>query len=429
MAVVTTRSWRISPECSSRWDRRCSKARDTGIMPLTRHLTATIAAIDRQLASPADTDSLNLQRPPTEMAAARAERWSAETAGLVADVIRPALARYRSALAATADHGRSDDHPGLAHLDGGARHYEDLVWSHTSLETSSESVHRIGLEQVERLEDEYRRLAAPLVGSTDLAEIYRYLREEPHLRYRRGSDIVADATSALARAEAAAPNWFGRLPESPCVASETPHGPLAFYSKPDPDTGKPGRFFFNTSAPEAWGTFQLQAVTFHESIPGHHLQLALLVEDDSLHRVHADLPVTVYSEGWGLYTERLADEMGLYTSDLDRIGMLAADSMRACRLVVDSGMHALGWSRDHAIEYVMDHSPLSRRTAEGEIDRYIGMPGQALSYMTGRLEIDRLRSESERRSGSGFDIKNFHDRVLMNGGVPLPTLRRLVLGG
>ena len=210
------------------------------------------------------------------------------------------------------------------------------------------------------------------------------------------------------------------------MAAEVEQGALAFYSKPIPEVGKPGRFFFNTSDPSAWKTFQLEAVTFHESIPGHHLQLALVVETDDIHGVHTDLPVTVYAEGWGLYTERLADEMGLYSSELDRIGMLAADSMRACRLVTDTGIHALGWSRDRAIQYVLDHSPLSRRIAMGEIDRYIGMPGQALSYMIGRLEIDRIRSEAEQRPG--FEIKAFHDAVLSHGMVPLGTLRDLVLG-
>ena len=144
-----------------------------------------------------------------------------------------------------------------------------------------------------------------------------------------------------------------------------------------------------------------------------------------MHGVHTELPVTVYSEGWGLYTERLADEMGLYSSDLDRIGMLAADSMRACRLVTDTGMHILGWSRDRAIEYVLAHSPLSRGIAESEIDRYIGLPGQALSYMIGRLEIDRIRHQAEQ--SEDFEIKAFHDAVLRHGAVPMGTLERLVL--
>ena len=399
----------------------------SGIMPLTSHLTATIAAIDAQLIQPAHSDPLTGQAPPRDLTQAEASTWSAETARLVAEEVRPALARYRDTLAVIAAAGRSDDEPGLCHLEGGSQHYEDLVWSHTTLETSADAVHRVGLEQIERLEDEYLRVAGPAIGVHDLEEIYGRLRDDPALRYRSGDQIVADATRALAKAEAAAPSWFGRLPESRCVASQAHQGALAFYSKPDPAAGKPGTFYFNTSVPEAWGTFQLEAVTYHESIPGHHLQLALLVEDDSIHPVHADLPITAHSEGWGLYTERLADEMGLYGSELDRVGMLAADSMRACRLVVDTGMHALGWSRSRAVDYILDHSPLTRRLAESEVDRYIGMPGQALSYMTGRLEIDRLRAESERRAGDAFDIKDFHDRILRHGLVPLPILRDLVL--
>lgn len=399
----------------------------SGIMPLTSHLTATIAAIDAQLAHPGHSDPLTGQTPPRDLTQAEASTWSAETARLIAEEVRPALARYRNALADVADAGRSDDEPGLCHLEGGSQHYEDLVWSHTTLETSADAVHRVGLEQIDRLEDEYLRVAGPAIGVDDLEGIYGRLRDDPALRYRSGDQIVADATRAVAKAEAAAPSWFGRLPRSRCVASEAHQGALAFYSKPDPAAGKPGTFYFNTSVPEAWGTFQLEAVTYHESIPGHHLQLALLVEDDSIHPVHADLPITAHSEGWGLYTERLADEMGLYGSELDRIGMLAADSMRACRLVVDTGMHALGWSRRRAVDYILDHSPLTRRLAEGEVDRYIGMPGQALSYMTGRLEIDRLRAESERRAGDAFDIKDFHHRILRHGLVPLPILRDLVL--
>ncbi|MDH3250283.1 MAG: DUF885 domain-containing protein [Acidimicrobiia bacterium] len=398
---------------------------DAGPLPLTRHLTETIAAIDAQLTRDDVSNPLLAQPAPTDTPVEYQDHWRRETARLVHDVVHPALARYRDSMAAAADFGRDDDRPGLCHLDGGAELYRDLVWSHTSLGLSGEEVHQIGLDQVDRLEEEYRSVAGPLLGTDDIGEIYARLRDDPELSYRDGAQLVADASRALERAAAAAPDWFGTLPQSPCVAEEIAQGALAFYSKPIPEVGKPGRFFFNTSDPSAWKTFQLEAVTFHESIPGHHLQLALVVESDDIHGVHTDLPVTVYSEGWGLYTERLADEMGLYSSEFDRIGMLAADSMRACRLVTDTGMHALGWSRARAIDYVLDHSPLTRRTAEGEIDRYIGLPGQALSYMIGRIEIDRIRREAEQRPD--FEIKAFHDAVLENGMVPLGTLRSLVL--
>lgn len=397
-----------------------------GTLPLTRHLTETIASIDAQLTRPDVSNPLLAQPPPTGTSTEHRQRWAQETVRLTHELVHPALGRYRDALAHAADFGRDDSQPGLCHLEGGEAVYRDLVWSHTSFELSGEDVHQIGLEQISRLEDEYRSLAGPILGTRDIGEIYARLRDDPDLAYQDGSRLVEDASRALERAGAAAPDWFGTLPTSPCVAEEIAQGALAFYSKPIPEVGKPGRFFFNTSDPSAWKTFQLEAVTFHESIPGHHLQLALVVETDDIHGVHTDLPVTVYSEGWGLYTERLADEMGLYSSDMDRVGMLAADSMRACRLVTDTGMHALGWSRDQAIRYILDHSPLTRRIAEGEVDRYIGMPGQALSYMIGRIEIDRIRRESEQRPD--FEIKAFHDAVLSNGMVPLGTLRNLVLG-
>ncbi len=396
-----------------------------GRLPLARHLTSTIAAIDAHLIKPDAANPLLAQAPPTGLSATAQQDWAEVTEGLVRSAVHPALARYRDAMTAVADQAPDDARPGLCHLDGGADLYRDLVWSHTSLPLTGERVHEIGLEQIARLEDEYREMAGPIFGTSDITEIYSRLRDDPDLAYESGAQLVRDATRALERANAVAPDWFETLPVSPCIAAEIEQGALAFYSRPIPAVGKPGSFFFNTSDPSAWKTFQLEAVTFHESIPGHHLQLALGVESETLHGVHTELPVTVYSEGWGLYTERLADEMGLYSSDLDRLGMLAADSMRACRLVTDTGMHALGWSRDQAVDYVLAHSPLSRGIAEGEIDRYIGIPGQALSYMIGRLEIDRIRAAAEQRPG--FEIKAFHDSVLRHGSVPLGTLKSLIL--
>jgi uncharacterized protein (DUF885 family) len=287
-------------------------------------------------------------------------------------------------------------------------------------------VHQIGIDQVARLEDEYRAMAGPLLGTTDVDEIYRRLREDPALHYEDADELVADATDTLARATSAAPAWFGRLPKAPCTASAIDGGAVAYYSPPARDGSKPGAFYFNTKDPAGWGRFELESTTFHEGVPGHHLQLAIAQESLDLHPLLADYVVVAYCEGWGLYAERLADEMGLYSTELDRIGMLGGDSMRACRLVVDTGLHALGWSRERAITYMVDHSPMSRQQVEAEIDRYIGDPGQALGYMIGRLEIDRIRADAEQRLGSRFDIRAFHDVVLSVGSVPLTTLRRAV---
>ena len=180
-----------------------------------------------------------------------------------------------------------------------------------------------------------------------------------------------------------------------------------------------------TGDPSAWTRYQLEVTTFHEAIPGHHLQIALALELD-LHPIVGQLEVVSYGEGWGLYAERLADEMSLYSSPLQRLGMLTLDSLRAARLVADTGLHALGWTRDDAITFVVDHTAQSRGNAEAEVDRYIGDPGQATSYMVGRLEIQRLRREAEARLGVLFSVRDFHDVVLGNGMTPLGELARTI---
>ncbi|MFW2512529.1 DUF885 domain-containing protein [Demequina sp. SO4-13] len=396
-----------------------------GRIGLSRHLSASADAVEAYLSEPvAGADALAAQAPPTE--SSDPEAWAGALVGVIETEVRPALRRYADALRALAERGRDDEHAGLVHLEGGLEHYRDLVWAHTTLPLEPAEVHQLGLEVVEALEEEYRDLAGPLLGTTDNAEIYARLRDDTQMHYRSGEDIVRDATAALERANEAAPEWFAHVPRSACVANAITSGPVAFYSPPAVDGSKPGEFFFNASDPSAWSTYELEAITYHESIPGHHLQFALHAESTQLHPVLRQLHVTSYLEGWGLYTERLADEMGLYTSDLSRVGMLAADSLRACRLVVDTGLHALRWSRQEAIDYMAAHCPLSIQQITGEVDRYIGLPGQALAYMIGRREIQAIRTEAE--TASEFDIREFHDRVLRHGMVPLTTLRRLVLG-
>ena len=182
----------------------------------------------------------------------------------------------------------------------------------------------------------------------------------------------------------------------------------------------------NVSDPEGWGRFEIENTSYHEGIPGHHLQLAIAGELDDVPEFRKRLFIAAYGEGWGLYSERLADEMGLYSTPLDRMGMLSADSMRACRLVVDTGMHALGWSRQQANEYMIANSPMRAGHIASEIDRYAVTPGQALSYMIGRLEIQRIRRSVEEQKGAEFDIKAFHDAVLDSGPMPLGILDEVV---
>jgi uncharacterized protein (DUF885 family) len=401
----------------------------TGRTPIRLAVLRTADALERHLASDPAHDPLTRVAPPPGLGPTAAESFRRAVVESARGVLRPALARYRAVLLDTVlPSARPDDRPGICHLDGGDDGYARLVWAHTSTALTPAEIHEIGLDQVRRLGGEYRSVAGPLLATDNLDEIFERLRSDPELHYRDTPTLVADAERALRRATEAAPAAFDRLPAAACTAESTTAGALAYYSTPAEDGSKPGTFFFNTSEPGAWGTFQIEATTFHEGIPGHHLQLALAQETAGLHPVHAKLYIAAFNEGWALYTERLADELGLYSSELARVGMLTADSMRACRLVVDTGMHAFRWTRNQAIDFMVDNSPMTRVQAEGEIDRYLAMPGQALGYMIGRLEIDRIRGEAERRLSSRFRPAGFHDAVLANGTVPLDVLAENVAG-
>jgi uncharacterized protein (DUF885 family) len=189
------------------------------------------------------------------------------------------------------------------------------------------------------------------------------------------------------------------------------------------DGSRPGRYYINLHAPDTRPRYEAEALAFHEAVPGHHLQIAVAQELPGLPAFQRMLGSTAFAEGWGLYTERLSDEMGLYTSDMDRFGILSFDAWRAGRLVVDTGMHALGWTRQQAIDFLRRHSALADNNIENEVDRYIVWPGQALAYKIGQLEILALRSDARQRLGTRFDIKAFHDTVLGAGAISLPALR------
>jgi uncharacterized protein (DUF885 family) len=243
--------------------------------------------------------------------------------------------------------------------------------------------------------------------------------------------MLDSARDAVERAERAAPAWFGIMPTSRCVVeavpeAEAPNAPAAYYSPTALDGSRPGTYYANTSRAQERYRYQSEAIAFHEAVPGHHFQITLAQEMTHLPMLRRLAGITSYLEGWGLYCERLADEMGLYSDDVARLGMLAADSMRAGRLVVDTGLHALGWSRTQAVDYLREHTPLALVEIESEVDRYIAAPGQALAYMVGRLEIQRIRAEAEQVLGDRFDIRAFHDVVLGGGPLPLAVLDEVV---
>jgi uncharacterized protein (DUF885 family) len=343
--------------------------------------------------------------------------------------IRPAFERYRAVIKdEILPRSRDDEHVGLKHLPDGLACYQRMIKVHTSLSLPAEEIHRIGLEENARIRAEMIALGRKLFDTDDLGAIQQRLRSDRALFFKTREEVEAKASEALARADAAMPRWFGHLPKTPCLVKrvepyEEKDTTIAYYRQPAIGGARPGTYYVNTYAPETRPRYEAEVLAFHESIPGHHTQIALAQELTGIPDFRKHAGITAFVEGWALYTERLAQEMGLYSGDLDRMGMLSFDAWRASRLVVDTGLHVKGWSRAQAIRYMLENTALAENNIENEVDRYIGWPGQALAYKLGQREIFALRHEAERRLGARFDIRAFHDVVLGNGGISLAVLR------
>jgi len=350
----------------------------------------------------------------------------------VQDSVRPGYAKYLAFLKSDIlPKSRPQERPGVMHVAGGREAYARLIRFHTSLDLTPEELHKTGLDEVARINAETAKLGEKVFGLKDRKDTLRKLRSDPELYFTSREEVAAKAESALAKAKAAIPKWFGRLPKADCEVvrmgeHEEKHSTIAYYRQPAADGSRPGQYYINTYAPETRPRYEAEALAYHESIPGHHLQIAIAQELENMPEFRRNGGVTAFVEGWGLYSERLSDEMGLYTTDLDRIGVLSYDSWRACRLVVDTGMHAMGWTRDQAIDFMLDNSALAKNNIVNEVDRYITWPGQALAYKTGQLEMMRLRQQAKARLGPKFDIKRFHDALLGNGAVPLEVMRQVL---
>ena len=395
----------------------------------------TIDELDRLTSNP--IESLAVWKPalaphPAWLSADR-DRFTTMLRQAIESSLRPGLVRYRDMLETEIlPAARPPEKAGLAALPGGIECYRKMLRVHTSLDLDPEEVHKMGLEAVHQFRRDLAALGQKVFGTSDVAEIQRRLREDPAMHFKTGAEVEAKAREALARAEAAVPKWFGTIqPKAPCVVKvmgmhEAPHSTVAYYRQPSADGKRPGTYMINTYLPETRPRYEAEALAFHESVPGHHLQIAVAAELTGIPEFRKHQGVTAFVEGWGLYAERLADEMGLYTSDVDRMGMLSFEAWRACRLVVDTGLHAEGWTRQQAIDYMTENSILAENNIANEVDRYITWPGQAVAYKIGQMEILRLRDEAKQKLGARFDIKAFHDVVLGNGAVALPVLRQQV---
>jgi uncharacterized protein (DUF885 family) len=396
-----------------------------GRLPAAFAVKDTVAQLDGLLSTPvADDPLLTTTRPPDGL---DVDGWKASLRAVIESEVRPGMEVYRDVLRdEVLAAARPDDKCGLSWLPDGEEAYAATLRYFTTTDKSAQEIHDIGLAQIAKLADEYRSLGPEVVGSDDLDEIFEAMRTDPKLHFESGEQLIEASEVAMERAWAAMPAWFEVLPQAPCGVQATRTGAKAFYFPPASDGSRGGTFFVNVENPSSWGTFELESMAFHEGIPGHHLQIAIASELQDVPEFRKHIHNAAYAEGWGLYTERLSDEMGLYSSAVDRMGMFSADSMRACRLVVDTGLHALGWSRQQAIDFMVDNSPLKESMCRPEIDRYIVSPGQATSYMVGRLEIQRMRAEAEQRQGADFQVKKFHSAVLDSGSLPLGVLDDVV---
>lgn len=399
---------------------------ESGRVPAQFAVSGTIAQIEAALEVPVADDPMVAALQPPE--GIDVDAWRARLTALVESSVRPGMAAYRDVLRdVVLPQARPDDRCGLSWLDDGEDTYARTLRYFTTTEKSAQEIHDLGLAQIESLGEEYRALGPAVVGSDDLAQIFGAMRTDPALHFTSGDQLVEASREAMSRAQKAMGDWFEVLPKAPCAVSGTTTGAKAFYFPPAADGSRGGTFFVNVTDPDSWGTFELESMAFHEGIPGHHLQLAIAAElPDSVPEFRKHLHNAAYAEGWGLYSERLSDEMDLYGGPVDRMGMLSADSLRASRLVVDTGLHALGWSREQAVDYMVVNSPMTRALCQAEVDRYVVSPGQAASYMIGRLEIQRMRREAEQRQGADFAVKAFHSAVLDSGSLPLDVLDRVV---
>jgi uncharacterized protein (DUF885 family) len=426
-----------TPEAAARYLSRLSKIGATldalgqrylaeaadGRTPTAVGVDHSIRQLEGYLALPVADDAL--LKPAADAAPAVREAATAH----VTQTIRPAMTRLAELLRRELRPvGRPDDRVGIREVPGGDAGYLAAVARHTTTALSPAEIHAIGLAELDQLAGLWSKTGQEAFGERDFTVIAARMRDDQALRFRTREEIIAVAQDALDRAEAVRGTYFEHYDIPDCVIEEinpidADNTAMAYYRPPAVDGSRPGAHCLLTTEPGERYRYEYEPLAFHESVPGHHLQLATAQTlDIPRYRRHIDAELCAFNEGWGLYAERLADEIGLYSSPVARLGMLSFASLRACRLVVDTGLHQLGWSRRQAVDFMYDHTATTRGNVRNEVDRYIAWPGQALAYVTGKREIVRLRERAQRTLGPRFELRRFHHAVLRNGAIPLTLL-------
>jgi uncharacterized protein (DUF885 family) len=344
--------------------------------------------------------------------------------------VAPAYRRAATVLSAQQARAGTDD--GVWRFADGEAYYAERLATQTTTSMTADDIHNLGLSEVARIQGEMVSIMRTVGFSGSLPEFFRFMETDPQFYLPNTpegkAEYIARATATLDAMKARVPAFFNLVPRAPMEvraveAFREQSAGLAFYSRPSADGSRPGVYYANTYDMGALPLYQMEALAFHEGIPGHHFQIALQQELGALPRFRRfGGGYTAYVEGWGLYCEALAKDMGFYQDPYSDFGRLTLELRRAIRLVVDSGLHAKRWPRQQAIQYILDNQPGNESQAQKDIDRYIVMPGQATAYKVGMLEILRLRTAAQTSMGGRFDIRGFHDTVLQNGSLPLDIL-------
>ena len=407
---------------------------DNSRVATERNLLRTIDQLENYLETTLDNDPLLLVNFSPNISDSDISNWKEKAKVIIESNIRPSVLSYLEQL--RTEHlpkGRSDDKSGIMWIEGGEEVYLRSLRKYTGhKDTTVKEVHEIGMSEIERLKKEFFEVGKNVFSEVNSPEdVIHKMQTDPAMRYESKEQMLQLAVDTIERAYKPLAEWFTVFPKSPCKVLPVPaaaeqHAPPAYYYPPLPDGSRDGTYFLNTYKAETKSIFESESVAFHEAIPGHHLDRTIAVELQDVPDFQKYVASTAFVEGWGLYSEQLANEMGLYSNDVQQLGRLGNDAWRACRLVLDTGMHGMGWSRDKAIKFFKANSPIEEINAEIETDRYIAWPGQACSYKMGQLKIEELRRKAENQLGDKFDIRHFHDEVLCDGGITLPILENKI---
>ena len=382
----------------------------------------------QQLANQKPEDSplaLPLKKFPDSISAAEQTRIKTEMLAAISKQVLPAYQRFARFLeVAYIPAGRTE--PGISSIPDGAAYYKFRIKQSTTTNLTADHIHQIGLDQVQKDEAEMLTIAQRL-GFQDLKSFRASLKTNPKLKATSREQLLDTYRGYLGPMQAKLPELFGHLPKSPFEVVPVPDylektSAPAYYQAGTPDGSRPGRLFINTYNPTDRDLYQVESVAYHEGLPGHHLQISLSRELQGVPDFRKFGGYSAFSEGWGLYSEHLGKDVGLYKDPYSDYGRLQADIWRAIRLVVDTGVHSKHWTRQQMVDFFHDHSTIDETSIQAEVDRYIAWPGQALAYKIGQLEILKLRDQAKKELGARFDIRAFHDQVIDSGAMPLDVL-------